>query len=158
MCYTTLNPLQMWYTTLNPLQMCYTTESNSSVLVQCSVPHLHSTYMYVHVHGNSDQCYTVAVMQWVLARLLLVRLSYLCVCLSASASVYCQVFAAVQRVWLFRWMAVLMGVAMAVVVAPVAGLCDLFFRLVFSLFTWLGLSRPPQPPSSSFSRSSGCTG
>ena len=82
MWYTTLNPLQMCYTTLNPLQMCYTTESNSSVLVQCSVPHLHSTYMYVHVHGNSDQCYTVAVMQWVLARLLLVRLSYLCVCVS----------------------------------------------------------------------------
>lgn len=63
----------------------------------------------------------------------------LCICCQSSYHLYLQVFGLFNRFWPFRWLATLLALATTVVVSPVAGVCDLIFRLGFSALMSLHL-------------------
>ena len=53
-----------------------------------------------------------------------------------------QVFGVLSKFWLSRWLATLVAMGTTIFVSPVAGLCDVFYRLTFSILSSLRIIEP----------------
>ena len=53
-----------------------------------------------------------------------------------------QVFGLLNRFWLFRWVAMMLALVTTVIVSPVAGVCEVVFRVGFSALASLSVLHP----------------
>lgn len=55
---------------------------------------------------------------------------------------FLQIFGVFRKFWLSQWLATLTAVGTTILVSPVAGMCDVFFRLTSSILNSLGVTGP----------------